>query len=42
MYVEEGHDEIGSVRFSKMVGDDDVRSCSEEIAVGQRDTLGTG
>ena len=41
MYVEEGHDEVGSVRCGKEVGTDDVRGRSEEITVTQRDTLGS-
>ena len=40
--MKERHDEVGSVRCSKGVGVDDIRGCSEEITVTQRDTLGTG
>jgi hypothetical protein len=42
VYVEEWHNEVGSVGCGKIVGVDDVRGCSEEVAVSQRDTLRTG
>lgn len=39
--MEERHDEVGSVLCGEVVSVNDVRGGSEEIAVTQRDTLGT-